>query len=99
MEIKKIRLLGYYSSPNQKMNPESERIEDAYTLAPLLESSINSLLSNPTIDLELKQNNICDIEPLIYCKFPNLKFLSLERNKISDISIKYIYHLNLHNSS
>ena len=37
------------------MNPESERIEDAYTLAPLLESSINSLLSNPTIDLELKQ--------------------------------------------
>ena len=55
MEIKKIRLLGYYSSPNQKMNPESERIEDAYTLAPLLESSINSLLSNPTIDLELKQ--------------------------------------------
>ena len=55
MEFKKIRLLGYYNSPNQKMNPESERIEDAYILAPLLESSINSLLSNPDIDLELKQ--------------------------------------------
>ena len=64
---------------------------DFYNLS-CLDKNLNSL-----VDLELKQNNICDIEPLIYCKFPNLKFLSLERNKISDISIKYIYKFNFPN--
>lgn len=55
MELKKIRLLGYYSSPNQKMNPETEKIEEANALAPLLESSIESLLNNPGTDSELKK--------------------------------------------
>lgn len=54
MNNKKIRLLGYYNFPNQKMNPENERVEDAQYLAPLLESSINSLYLNPDTDEDLK---------------------------------------------
>lgn len=51
----KLRLLGYYSFPNQKMNPESEQVEEANRLAPLLESSIFSLYKNPETDEELKK--------------------------------------------
>ena len=51
---KKIRLLGYYNFPNQKMNPESERVEEAKQLAPLLERSIDSLSQNPNTDDDLK---------------------------------------------
>lgn len=51
----KIRLLGYYSQPNQSMNPESERIEEANELAPLLGDSIQSLYQNPETDEELKK--------------------------------------------
>ena len=55
MDNIKIRLLGYYSFPNQKMNPESERVEEANKLAPLFESSILSLYKNPETDEELKK--------------------------------------------
>ena len=51
----KIRLLGYYSQPNQIMKPESERIEEANELAPLLGDSIQSLYQNPETDEELKR--------------------------------------------
>ena len=55
MEFNKIiRLLGYYNFPNQKMNPESERVEEAKQLAPLLERSIDSLSQNPNTDDDLK---------------------------------------------
>ena len=51
----KIRLLGYYNFPYQTMNPETERIEEAQELAPLLELSIQSLYDNPNTEDELKQ--------------------------------------------
>lgn len=51
----KVRLLGYYSRPNQIMKPESERIEEANELAPLLCNSIQSLYQNPETDEELKK--------------------------------------------
>ena len=50
----KIRLLGYYSKPNQVLYPERERVQEAAELAPLLESSIDSLLQNPDIDEDIK---------------------------------------------
>lgn len=50
----KIRLLGYYSKPNQVLYPERERVQEAAELAPLLESSINSLLQNPDADEDIK---------------------------------------------
>ena len=46
----KLRLIGYYSSPNQRMNPETERIQEAQELAPLLRASIESLCNNPNTD-------------------------------------------------
>ena len=45
--MKRFRLLGYYSNPGQNMNPESEQVQKANELAPLLEASINSILLNP----------------------------------------------------
>ena len=50
----KIRLLGYYSKPNQVLYPERERVQEATELAPLLESSINSLLQNPDVEEDIK---------------------------------------------
>lgn len=50
----KVRLLGYYSKPNQVLYPEQERVLEANELAPLLESSIDSLLLNPNTDEEIK---------------------------------------------
>lgn len=49
------RLLGYYSFPNQKMNPESEQVAEAERIAPLLELSIHSLYQNSETDIELKK--------------------------------------------
>lgn len=50
----KVRLLGYYSKPNQVLYPEQERVLEANELAPLLESSIDSLLQNPDTDEDIK---------------------------------------------
>lgn len=51
----KMRILGYYNFPNQKMYPEPEKVEEASKLAPLFEYSINSLLINDKVDSKLKQ--------------------------------------------
>ena len=51
----KIRLLGYYSKPNQILYPETEREQEAKELAPLLEASVNSLLLNPETDEEIRR--------------------------------------------
>ena len=51
----KFRLLGYYNFPNQVMNPETERTEEAQELAPLLELSIQSLYDNPYTDDDLRK--------------------------------------------
>ena len=51
----KLRLIGYYSSPNQRMNPETERIQEAQELAPLLRASIESLCNNPNTDSDFKK--------------------------------------------
>ena len=50
----KLRLIGYYTSPNQRMNPELEKIQEAQNLAPLLQASIESLWSNPETDIDIK---------------------------------------------
>ena len=52
---KKIRLLGYYSGPNQVLYPERERVQEAKELAPLLEVSIDSLSQNPDTDDDIKR--------------------------------------------
>lgn len=52
--MKQLRLLGYYCKPGQNMNPEIEQVQEANELAPLLESSINSLLLNPDTDEDIK---------------------------------------------
>lgn len=44
-----VRLIGYYSSENIKLNPETERIEEAEVLAPLLQKSLLSLEDNDRI--------------------------------------------------
>lgn len=44
-----IRLIGYYSSENTKLNPETERIDEAEELAPLLQKSLLSLENNDRI--------------------------------------------------
>lgn len=41
--IYEVRLIGYYSSENIKLNPENERIDEAEELAPLLQKSLFSL--------------------------------------------------------
>ena len=51
--MKRFRLLGYYSNPGQNMNPESEQVQEANELAPLLEASINSILLNPDADNDI----------------------------------------------
>ena len=51
----KIRLLGYYSKPNQILYPEKDRVQEAEELAPLLEASIDSLFQNPDTDEEIKR--------------------------------------------
>ena len=51
----KLRLIGYYTSPNQRMNPELEKIQEAQNLAPLLQASIESLWSNPETDIDFKK--------------------------------------------
>lgn len=51
----KIRLLGYYSKPNQILYPEKERVQEAKDLAPLLEASIDSLFQNPDTDEDIKR--------------------------------------------
>ena len=40
--------------------------------------------------LELEENNISNIEPLIKQQYPNLKILYLGKNRLGDINIKYI---------
>ena len=50
----KLRLLGYYSNPNQVLYPERERMQEANELAPLLETTIDQLLINPDTDEEIK---------------------------------------------
>ena len=55
MNASNIRLLGYYNFPNQVMKPESELVEEANEMAPLLSLSIQSLMDNPNTDEELKQ--------------------------------------------
>ena len=52
--MKLFRLLGYYCNPGQNMNPESEQVQEANELAPLLEASINSILLNPEADNDIK---------------------------------------------
>lgn len=44
-----IRLIGYYSSDSVKLNPETERIDEAEELAPLLKQSLLSLEGNDRI--------------------------------------------------
>ena len=51
----KMRIVGYYDFPNQRMNPESEKIEEAAKLAPLLEYSVNSLVENEEVGNRLKR--------------------------------------------
>ena len=51
----KIRLLGYYCKPNQILYPETERVQEANALAPLLEASIESLFQNPETDDDIKR--------------------------------------------
>lgn len=50
-----IRLLGYYCKPNQILYPETERVQEANALAPLLEASIESLFQNPETDDDIKR--------------------------------------------
>lgn len=50
----KIRLIGYYTGADKKMKPEQEYVEEARWLAPLLDSSINSLETNPDVDTDFK---------------------------------------------
>lgn len=47
--IHEIRLIGYYSSENVKLNPENERMAEAAELAPLLQKSLVSLEENVRI--------------------------------------------------
>lgn len=47
--IHEIRLIGYYSSENVKLNPENERMAEAAELAPLLQKSLASLEENVRI--------------------------------------------------
>lgn len=44
-----VRLIGYYSSDDIKLNPETERIDEAEKLAPLLQKSLLSLVDNDRI--------------------------------------------------
>ena len=101
MDNIKIRLLGYYSFPNQKMNPESERVEEANKLAPLFESSILSLYKNPETDEELKkaiesptvfvfkdeEGNLC----AYFTKDKTVRITGVEYNRrvIKQVSLKY----------
>lgn len=50
----KMRLLGYYTSPNQVMKPEEELVDDAKVLADLLGKSIDMLYQNPLVDDTMK---------------------------------------------
>lgn len=52
--ISKLRLLGYYHYPNQDMKPEESCILEALELAPLLETSLNSIYQNPETDTYIK---------------------------------------------
>lgn len=52
--MKRFRLLGYYCNPGQNVNPESKQVQEANELAPLLETSINSILLNPDADNDIK---------------------------------------------
>lgn len=52
--ISKLRLLGYYHYPNQDMKPEESCIPEALELAPLLETSLNSIYQNPETDTYIK---------------------------------------------
>lgn len=49
------------------------------------------------INLELKRNNISNIEPLIKSKFRNLEKLNLKLNKIDNNNIKYIHKFDFPN--
>ena len=97
----KIRLLGYYHLPNQKMNPESERILEAEELAPLLARSIQSLYDNPETDEELKT---IIKEPTVFIfklesgelcayftkeKIAKLTGVHYVRDSITQVSLKY----------
>ncbi len=44
-----VRLIGYYSSEDIKLNPETVRIDEAEELAPLLQKSLLSLVDNDRI--------------------------------------------------
>jgi len=50
----KVRLLGYYTSADQTMAAETEKVEEANELAPLFEESIRSLYLNPNTDEKIK---------------------------------------------
>lgn len=47
--IPEVRLIGYYSSEDIKLNPENERMDEAEELAPLLQKSLLSLEENVRI--------------------------------------------------
>ena len=54
--IHEIRLIGYYSSENVKLNPENERMAEAAELAPLLQKSLASL--EVILDLYLRREKV-----------------------------------------
>lgn len=51
----KLRLLGYYSSSDQKMNPEEAYVSEAEELSSLLHASLVSLVNNELTDDDIKE--------------------------------------------
>lgn len=97
----KIRLLGYYNFPNQTMKPEEAYIEEAEALAPLLLTSLNSILSNPQADEFIKEAILGqavfifkDKKNKLYAFFTGTKIARItnvffSKNAIKQVPLKY----------
>ena len=81
---------------NDKIKIESIKInsQNFFDLKPLKLKNLQLNNYPHLITLDLNQNNIADIETLSSIKFPELKYLNLSKNIISDESIEIIPNLN-----
>ena len=96
LKIKKVReLKDLINNFPEKINLiESIKIQaqNFYNLN-LLKINAATISYNNLIELDLKKNNISDITPLISINFPELKYLDLSMNRLSDQNLDDIHRL------
>ena len=102
-EIKELNLKIFFKVNNKtELNKYKNNCEQIISLC-LNESNINNINEICELNLvnlktlELRNNRINTIEPLLKAKFKDIEVLNLAVNNIDDTNIKYLYEMNFPN--